>query len=214
MSDDNYEEPTIEVPKYGPYIVKGVRNFKNSKEENIVNIPVMALCRCGKSLSKPFCDGSHTQIGFKGEKLLGRVEDKLVHYVGKGITVHDNRGVCSHAGFCTRLLPEVFERGKEPWIELDDASPEKILEIVKKCPSGALSCTIDGKLYKDFDREPAINIRNDGPYSVVGGPELKDPDGNKPESHERYTLCRCGGSKNKPFCDGTHYYMKFKDEKN
>ena len=118
MSDDNYEEPTIEVPKYGPYIVKGVRNFKNSKEEPIVDIPVMALCRCGLSKSKPFCDGSHTQIGFKGEKLSGRVEDKLVHYVGKGITVHDNRGVCSHAGFCTGLLPEVFERGKEPWIEL------------------------------------------------------------------------------------------------
>lgn len=80
------------------------------------------------------------------------------------------------------------------------------------CPSGALRYTKEGVLYKDQDREPAITLAKNGPYRVVGGPELRDVNNSKPESKEHYTLCRCGGSKNKPFCDGTHWDINFMDD--
>ena len=59
-----------------------------------------------------------------------------------------------------------------------------------------------------------IMVSKDGPYRITGGIELKDESMGEGASREHYTLCRCGGSKNKPFCDGTHWYIKFKDEKN
>ena len=82
---------------------------------------------------------------------------------------------------------------REPWIEPDAESPEKIAGTIKMCPSGALSYTRDGVLYKDQEREPSILVSKDGPYYVVGGPALEAPGDSKPESKEHYTLCRCGG---------------------
>ena len=82
------------------------------------------------------------------------------------------------------------------------------------CPSGALSYTKDGVHYKDQEREPAIEIAQNGPYNIVGGIEFNDPIGSKPESKEHYTLCRCGASKNKPFCTGEHHDIHFEDDKN
>jgi hypothetical protein len=79
------------------------------------------------------------------------------------------------------------------------------------CPSGALSYTKEGILYKNQDRSPSLSVTKDGPYHVVGGVKFKDPGGNTPESKEHYTLCRCGASKNKPFCNGDHWHIKFKD---
>ena len=90
----------------------------------------------------------------------------------------------------------------------------KTAKTICMCPSGALSYTRDGVLHKDQDRKPSITISKDGPYRVVGGIEFEDPDGNKPESEEHYTLCRCGASNNKPFCSGAHWHIKFKDPKN
>jgi CDGSH-type Zn-finger protein len=174
----------------------------------------MMLCRCGGSKNKPFCDGTHVKKGFTDEKEDDRVPDKLDDYKGKKITIHDNRGVCAHRGYCTDNAPTVFRSGKEPWIDPDGADAEETKKVIKTCPSGALSYTKDGTLYKDQDREPAITTSKDGSYDVVGGPELKDPSGSSTESKEHYTLCRCGGSKNKPFCDGQHWYIKFKDSKN
>jgi CDGSH-type Zn-finger protein len=212
MSEE--KKPTIEATKDGPYIVSNLQFFKNSRCEPIEIKPVMALCRCGKSGTKPFCDGTHAKIGFKGEKLEGRQPDRVDDYKGEKITIHDNRGVCSHAGHCTDNLPKVWMMNKEPWINPDGEEPEKIEEVIKMCPSGALSYTKGGALHKDWDRHPEIRISRDGPYRVVGSPSFKDHEGSKPESKEHYTLCRCGGSKNKPFCDGTHWYIKFKDPKN
>jgi uncharacterized Fe-S cluster protein YjdI len=153
-------------------------------------------------------------VGFTGEKVEGRQPDKVDNYVGKEITIHDNRGVCSHRGYCTDNLPNVFRMKVEPWIDPDGASVEDIIRVVEMCPSGALSYTKDGVLHKDVDREPGITVTKDGPYDAVGGIELDDPEGNTPESKEHFTLCRCGASKNKPFCSGEHWYVEFKDEKN
>ena len=206
------EKPTIEATLNGPYAVRDLKTFKTSSGESIKTEPEMWLCRCGRSSHKPFCDRTHEKVGFSSDKLEGRVPDRLDDYEGKEMTIHDNRGVCSHAGYCTDNLPSVFIMGKEPWIDPNGARAEEIARVIKMCPSGALSYTKDGVLYKDQDREPAITLSKNGPYRVVGGPELNDVNKSTPESKEHYTLCRCGGSKNKPFCDGTHWYINFTDE--
>lgn len=212
MRNSNQKKPIIEATLKGPYVVRNLKNFKTSGGEAIKTEPEMRLCRCGHSSHKPFCDGTHEKVGFSSEKLEGRVPDRLDNYEGKEVTIHDNRGVCSHAGYCTDNLPTVFIMGKEPWIDPNGASAEDIARVIKMCPSGALSYTKDGVLYKDQDREPAITLSKNGPHRVVGGPELKDVNDSTPESKEHYTLCRCGGSKNKPFCDGTHWYINFRDD--
>ena len=114
----------------------------------------------------------------------------------------------------TTTLPGFVTR--KPWIDPDAAEPERIIETIKRCPSGALSYTLDGEYHMDQDRDASISIGKDGPYKVVGGPSLEDPgnSGTKPVSKEHYALCRCGRSKNKPFCDGSHRDAGFKDEKN
>jgi len=205
---------SIEPTRNGPYLVKNLKKLKNSNNEEIKSDSVITLCRCGGSNNKPFCDGNHIKIGFIDTKEDDRVPDKLETYEGEKLTIHDDRGVCSHRGYCTDNAPKIFRMKTEPWIDPDAQDPDETTKVIKTCPSGALSYTKDGVLSKDWDREPAINISKDGPYDIVGSIELKDPDGDTPESKEHYTLCRCGHSKNKPFCNGQHWYVKFKDEKN
>ena len=67
---------------------------------------------------------------------------------------------------------------------------------------------------RDQDRAPMVTVTKDGPYAITGGIELADQPRGEGASTEHYTLCRCGGSKNKPFCDGTHWQSGFKDENN
>ena len=159
----------------------------------------------------PYCDGSHLKIGLSDEKERDRIPDRSDSYKGKEITIHDNNGVCAKRGHCSGNLPSVFNSKREPWIDPDAESADAIAQIIEMCPSGALSYTKDGILHKDLDRKPEITVLKDGPYEVVGGPELRDPGGSSPESKEHYSLCRCGDSKNKPFCDGQHKKTKFKD---
>jgi CDGSH-type Zn-finger protein len=206
-------KPTIEPTKNGPYKVENLTNLKNYKGEPHDAKPMMFLCRCGGSSNKPFCDGTHIKIGFIDEKDSDRVADKMDNYKGKELTIHDNRGVCSHRGYCTDNAPKVFRQQTEPWIDPDGMEIDQATKVIETCPSGALSYTRDGELHKDYDRKPGITVTKDGPYDVVGGLDFHDQAGNKPESKEHFTLCRCGSSKNKPFCNGQHWYVKFKDPK-
>lgn len=213
---DNPEEkvPSIEVSEDGPYIAHNIERLRNSKGVHIETTSTVILCRCGRSGNKPFCDGTHASINFSGEKQDGRVPDQLDDYTGKEITIHDNRGVCSHIGHCTDNLPDVFRMEETPWVNPDGATPDEIARVIQICPSGALSFSRDGVLHKDYGHEPEIFVAHNRPYHVMGGIKLDDPDGNTPETEDHYTLCRCGKSKNKPFCDGSHYSEKFEDEKN
>ena len=206
--------PTIECSSNGPYLVRNLQSLRNSKGESIPTKPVIALCRCGASAKKPFCDGTHSKVGFSSQRLSDESRDKRQDYVGKGITIHDNRSICSHAGFCTERLASVFRLRTKPWIDPDGAGVDEIAEAVKRCPSGALSYSIDGVEHRDQDRDPMIAVSKDGPYLVTGAVELEDESRAEGASEEHYTLCRCGASKNRPFCDGTHWSVKFKDDKN
>ncbi len=207
------KKPSITSALDGPYMVKDLKNFANQKGP-IETKETMALCRCGGSANKPFCDGTHARIGFSSAKLEGRVEDKRDNYKGKKITIHDNRGICAHAGYCTDGLAAVFRFKEEPRIHPDAASADEIIATIQKCPSGALSYSVDNVEHGERDGEPTIFVAPNGPYVVSGGPDLVDTTRAEGAAKTHFTLCRCGGSKNKPFCDGTHWQIEFKDDQN
>lgn len=213
-------KPKIACLPNGPYYLlndmtpKVIPNIQKSNGEQCATIAGVALCRCGGSNNKPFCDGTHGKIGFTDKKLTDGALNKRIDYRGKNITIHDNRGICAHAGHCTDNLAKVFKLKQEPWIDPDGATAQEIIVTIKKCPSGALSYTVDGTEQRDQDRAPMVTVTKNGPYAVTGGIELLDQARGEGASTEHYTLCRCGGSKNKPFCDGTHWHIGFKDDKN
>ncbi len=210
MSKKN--RPTIDVVPNGPLVVKGLENMTAPSGKPIATRTVMALCRCGHSGEKPYCDGTHGKCGWSDDKKPGRQPNRVDDYKGKKIVIHDNRGVCSHAGFCTDGLPKVWRMRVEPWIDPDGDTLEKIIETIMKCPSGALSYSIDGVLHNAQDRDPGIHVAKDGPFVFVGGPDLETRTDETSATPEHYTLCRCGQSKNKPFCDGSHWYANFQDD--
>ena len=208
------ERASITPKPDGPYLVINLQHFSNRKGAIEAGATV-ALCRCGGSANKPFCDGTHGKIRFSSPKLEGRVPDEREDYEAEKITIHDDRSICAHAGTCTDELSSVFRLKEEPWIDPQGASLEEIIETIRKCPSGALSYTVDGVEYRDQEKGPAaIFVSPNGPYVVTGGPQLLDTPRGVHASKERFTLCRCGGSQNKPFCDGSHWNNDFTDDKN
>lgn len=210
-NDRKMQKPQIIFTQYSPYMVTDMEHLEDSKGNELPVQPVMSLCRCGASKRKPYCDGSHSRIGFSGEKESNRVKDKVRNYVGKEMTIHDNRGVCSHDTSCIKTLPSVFRKDGKLWIDPDGATVKEIIETIEQCPSGALSYTIGSRRYQDLDREPKIKVAKNGPLEIQGGIILKDDMRSTPEAKEHYTLCRCGASKNKPLCDGLHWDVEFED---
>lgn len=214
------EKPRIACLPNGPYYLlndpapRVIENMQKSNGEPCSTVTGVALCRCGGSSNKPFCDGTHGKTGFSDENSADASLDTRDTYVGKQITIHDNRSICAHAGFCTERLESVFKMGQEPWIDPDGASAQAIVETIEQCPSGALSYTIDETEHRDQDREPMVTVTKDGPYAVSGGIELLGQQFGAGASTEHYTLCRCGASNNKPFCDGSHWHIGFEDEDN
>jgi len=199
---------TIEVVKNGPYRVSGLCRVRDARGEDVPARGRFALCRCGSSSNKPFCDGTHAKIGFDGARFTTASPDAAQRYRGKGITIHDNRALCAHSGICTDGLPGVFRLGQEPWIEAGGANAAAAIAIIQRCPSGALSYSLDGVPPPAGPGERLITASANGPYFVSGRVELR-ADGARPRDPGRYALCRCGGSKNKPFCDGTHWAIRF-----
>lgn len=214
------EKPKIACLPNGPYYLlndltpKIIPNIESSTGEPRSTVTGVALCRCGGSANKPFCDGTHGKNGFTDEKKTDGQLNRRDNYGGKQITIHDNRAICAHAGRCTDGLSSVFKLKQEPWIDPDGATAEKIIETINRCPSGALSYSVDDVENKSSERQPKVTVTRNGPYAVTGGIELLDTTIGEGASKEHYTLCRCGGSKNKPFCDGTHWHIGFKDDRN
>jgi CDGSH-type Zn-finger protein/truncated hemoglobin YjbI/ferredoxin len=212
--------PAIRLEAAGPLLVSNVETLSDWLGNAIPATPIMALCRCGQSAMKPFCDGAHA-TGFDDAKDPKRVPDRQDEYAGVQITVLDNRGTCQHSGYCTDRLPTVFRANKEPFVAPSGGRMDEIIRAVRDCPSGALSYAIDGiEEREDVDyhgtRPAAIVVSKDGPYRVTGGVPIENPDGspaarNAGASSEHCALCRCGHAQNKPFCTGMHWYVNFHD---
>lgn len=108
----------------------------------------------------------------------------------------------------------MFHQEGDRFVTPDGAGPDAIEAIVRACPSGALGFIRDGVAYEGESRDQEIYVAQNASYYVRGGIELEGESMNKGALREHYALCRCGQSKNKPFCDGSHWYARFSDEDN
>jgi CDGSH-type Zn-finger protein len=209
--------PRIACLPNGPYYLLNdpqaapVPNLRRASGEACASVRGVALCRCGGSANKPFCDGTHGKNGFRDANEADPGKNKRKAFVGKRITIFDNRAICAHAAYCTDELAAVFRHRDTPWIDPDAAEVSQIMETIRKCPSGALSYALEGVEAAPPPRPPMVTVTDHGPYAVTGGIELVDVKFGDGASREHYTLCRCGASKNKPFCDGSHWEIGFKD---
>ena len=135
--------------------------------------------------------------------------DKIQKYEGKDMAVYFEGDRCIHAARCVSGLPNVFKANiPGPWIEPDAADADELAALIKSCPSGALR--FERKDSGENELAPAINSINiiaNGPLAVNGDLMFENHQG----SSTRATLCRCGASKNKPYCDNSHKDIPFKD---
>lgn len=167
------------------------------------------LCRCGRSDNKPFCDGSHND-GFDGTEAAptSTYDERAKVMQGAGVQVRDDRGICEHAGFCTRAHTHV-------WKMVRSGDPEQLAQMadmIDHCPSGALTRRAQSEAADDEPQlAPRVLVIDDGPLHVAGGIEVARADGETIESRNRMTLCRCGASAIKPLCDGSHANVEFTD---
>jgi uncharacterized Fe-S cluster protein YjdI/CDGSH-type Zn-finger protein len=119
---------------------------------------------------------------------------------------------CIHAQRCVGGLPAVFNRQDRPWIHPDAASPDEIAQVISTCPSGALHFRrLDDGPREAVPEVTTITVARDGPLGLHGDIEIRDADGVVIRRDTRVTLCRCGASQNKPFCDLSHKAIGFKD---
>lgn len=227
----NEKEIYIKVSKDGPYLVYGDVKIASQEiladdegvcfeygEEKVFEVKTqpplpVSLCRCGKTKNPPFCDGSHVSSGFDGsesasfEPILNGCET----YEGPELILKDNEKYCALARFCDAngtVWNLVFKD--------DEKSLEDLKREVKLCPSGRLMLfNKDGSSLEE-PLEKSISILEDdglkicGPIWVKGGIRVESENGKSYEVRNRQTLCRCGQSKNKPFCDCTHKHIRFK----
>jgi CDGSH-type Zn-finger protein len=213
----------IAVSKNGPYIVTGgvpliTAEICNDDQgfcrtwSEVKRHPLReryALCRCGHSNNKPFCDGTHAKIHFDG---TGAEDHKPYSessdvFRGPDLTLSDNKHLCVHARFCLRAggIWKLVRQSDNP------EARETAIEEACNCPSGRLVIldnangdTIEPEFEKSIIIIEYPPRGEHGPLWVRGGIRIESEDGRLYEMRNRVTLCRCGKSENKPFCDGNH----------
>ena len=140
------------------------------------------------------------------------MEDKLRVYESDDIKVSWSKTRCIHFQACVRGLHDVFNVEQKPWIQPQNASAEEVLEVVLRCPTGALHAERkDGEPTQSAPSENVVNVAPDGPLYFHGDIHIKDATGETVLEDTRVALCRCGASEHKPFCDGSHSEADFKD---
>lgn len=147
------------------------------------------------------------------------MEKEIVKEYSNGeITIVWKPGFCIHAMFCWKELIEVFDPKRRPWVDPYGASTERIIQQIERCPSKALSYYKNNsndktsrENSKQSENQFLVEVVKDGPLLVHGSFWLKDKDGKKIQKENITAFCRCGASKNKPYCDGTHEKISFKD---
>ena len=225
------ESQRIVVLHNGPYLVYGdvplVRKTKIVSESNdaitwhksevIDTEETYALCRCGESRSKPFCDGTHARIGFDGAETADPLPTATRQRVldGHGIVVRRDGSQCMHAAFCVGRIERIpaMLQGAE-----DSDVRARVIALIDRCPSGSYTYSLeeDGPDI-EADLPVAIAVTEEerslaGALWVTGGVPVTRSDGQPFETRNRVTLCRCGHSANKPLCDGTHRQIDFREE--
>jgi CDGSH-type Zn-finger protein len=221
----------ITVTKDGPYVVEGgvplaTQTIETNqageswewREGDAIDVPdAYRLCRCGATRTPPFCDDTEESIAFDGTETARHdvYLDQAVRTEGPRVALTDAPRLCAKAGFC-------MARG-DVWNAVDRDDPESAAltrRQVARCPSGRLATwhvDPDGTLEPDGEPglEPSIGLIEDpakgvsGPIWVRGGIPVVSADGTPYETGNRRTLCRCGHSRNKPFCDGSHVRVRF-----
>lgn len=132
-------------------------------------------------------------------------------YQGDGIVVTYELQRCIHAAECVKGLPEVFDPGRRPWIDATRSGADSVARAVERCPTGALTYRrTDGGREEATPAEARIETVPDGPVHVRGRVKIESPDGSVCWTGNRAALCRCGHSRNKPFCDNTHEDVGFR----
>ena len=171
------------------------------------------LCRCGHSSQKPYCDGTHKTVKFHGEETAGRLTyDQLQETTfGPALDLRDAVKFCAVSLFC--------HRDGDAWTLTEKSADKKAkktaMQEAADCPSGRLVAALKDGTAVEPVFKPGISLVEDpyrkasGPLWVKGGIPVKSSKGFKYETRNRVTLCRCGRSVNKPFCDGSH--LPFKD---
>lgn len=220
----------VTVSDNGPYIVTGdIRLNKQTiatdaegrsvawqKGPAVANRETYALCRCGASQTKPFCDGSHLKIGFEGAETAGRDAylDQAKMLDGPTLRLSDAESLCAFGRFC--------DPNGSVWNQVAQTNDPEIratfIRQVNECPSGRLVAW-DKASGEPIEQAMPVSIaliedpaqQCSGPLWLRGGIAVVAADGFEYEVRNRVTLCRCGASKNKPFCDGTHASIKFRD---
>jgi CDGSH-type Zn-finger protein len=221
----------VTITKNGPYLVSGGLPLQKEiivyderegcpdeweSGEKYPGQETYALCRCGGSKSKPFCDGTHAKEGFDGTETASRKKYMAQAQAvdGKDIMLLDVNHLCARARFCHQAggVWELVSNQKDP------ETIELATKIAGQCPSGRL-VIFDKKTESTMEPEfdPAVSLVEDpdkgvsGPVWLKGGVALESDDGKKYETRNRVTLCRCGQSENKPYCDGSHIDCGFND---
>lgn len=217
-------EAFIEVGEHGPYHVVGsiplvrvskVISDRNEPVDWRVDAELEAddeywLCRCGHSDNKPFCTGAHSDVGFDGTETAPTNDyaERSEVLGGTRVTLHDDRGICAHAAFCSNRVTNVWKAASQ--IDDDEDLRTQVVEMVSRCPSGALTYDVDGERVEP-DLGTQVRVQRDGSLLVTGGVEIRRSDGQPFEVRNRVALCRCGHSKTKPLCDGSHFDVGFTD---
>lgn len=219
--------PRIVVEKDGPYVVHGrvplVRKTEIvseygepltwRKDETLETGATFRLCRCGHSRTKPFCDDTHLAINFDGTETAATnttAERRVTHKGGTNIVVRRDYAVCAEAGFCGNRLTTIQ---KMTPLSDDTQIRAQIIAMAERCPSGSYTYAMaagEADVEPDLPRQVAVTteITSDGPIAgplwVTGAIPIERSDGQPCEVRNRVTLCRCGRSNNKPWCDGSH----------
>ncbi len=176
------------------------------------------LCRCGASHNKPYCDGTHLKVVWDSEIIAPvdeRILDNAVAIEGESITLADNERYCVFARFCD-ARGGVWHLTEESH---DEESRDLAIRESMLCPNSRLT-TYDNKSGKPHELkfDKSVGVIEDPHIGVSGGLWLRGgipidlEDGTRYEVRNRAVLCRCGVSRMKPYCDGSHASAKWRDE--
>jgi len=129
---------------------------------------------------------------------------------GKSVIISFDTTRCIHAGECVRGLRDVFDSKKSPWIQPDNATVEDVVDVIKRCPTGALKfIRKDGGEAEQAEAINCVTVSKDGPLYARGRIQINRPDGSVLLNDTRVAFCRCGATRHPPYCDGRHEEVGF-----